>query len=610
MLHDIRYADLTEEQIASIICPRFKNEKILVEEPLVHITNDPVLKKEPKPLVKKEHDRNHDDNMIPFVSRSDSSIIGFTSTDTTEKQVVQTKHTNYSDATTQPDLSFPHASHPKANMDNPKDVVELIQSQIQKLALNEDLLDLKRTVDRMQQERASDLQEHLARLEEQRKRERDMLDQIHATKERLEKAIADGLFEQENQSRATSSKPAHNEPSADPRSNYRHHHSHRQHTHRHRPVPVYEDASRPWRHGYHETQHEPPEFNPYFPDLTSLAFDDFMPPPPPPPLNAHYPLYYHHNQQPDPSPYFSYEELARRRGMMPFDIFMPPHPNPFPPPFAMRPPSPSRGRRTRKRSKSTDTPFYQSDGHRERGSCHTAAEELPPTPYSRSRKSSLHSAKSDLSHEAEQSGTLDPSVGVELHDNPVPFDLSSHHQSQINDPPEKQQRSSLPSAHRSRSGHAQWKIKRASRHEPDAPSSHPPFFDDLPNNRLMEGNDRMMAMMMMAATPSINAAYGIYHASLPPYLPEGRAPYQPSKKGDSPDMLDAPYPEVQDRFSNSHYSRYHSSMPNNGMNQGKSQYGQPFFDPAQTHLLNQREQPSSSSQANHSSIYPTDRIYM
>ncbi|KAI8367360.1 hypothetical protein EDC96DRAFT_150636 [Choanephora cucurbitarum] len=555
MLHDIRYADLTEEQIASILCPRLKNEKILVEEPLVHITNTPVLKKEAMPSVK-EHNRNHDDNIIPS-ARLDSSIIGFTSTDTIEVVQSHSKHTNDSNATTQPDLSFPHASHP--NMDNPKDAVKLIQSQIQKLALNEDLLDLKRTVDRMQQERASDLQEHLARLEEQRKRERDMLDQIHATKERLEKAIADGLFEQENQSPKRSSKPAHNEPSADARSNYRHHHSHRQHTHRHRPVPVY-GASRPWQQ---------PEFNPYFPDLTSLALDDFMPPP-------FHPLHYHQNPPTDPSLYVSYEELARRRGMMPFDVFMDmPPPHPFP--FTMRPPS----RRNRKRSKSTDTPFY----HQERGSFYTAAEELPPTPYSRSRKSSLHSAKSDLSHEAEPSDTLDPSLGVELHDDPVPFDLSHH----PNTKPENQHRSS---SHQS--GHAQWKIKRASRHEPDAPNSHPPFFDDLANTRMMEGNDRMMAMMMMAATPSMNAAYGIYHASLPPYLPEGRAAYQPNKKGDSPD---APYPEIQDRFSN--YSRYQNNMPNNGISQ---QYGQPFFDPAQ--------KPSSSSQANHSSLYPTDRIYM
>ncbi|KAI8378416.1 hypothetical protein BD560DRAFT_390314 [Blakeslea trispora] len=672
MLNDIRFADMTETQIASVLCPPFNsqldNEKILMEKPtsIANVTNkdDQASKevlKETAPLgipsVETEHNINHNDNIIPSShcvwepsSRLNDSTIGFTSTDATNEHVVQSssKRTNCFDTTTQPGLSFPNTSSCFSrfvvNMSNTTELqsaLELIKSQIQKMALNEDLLDLKRTVDRMQQERVSDLQEHLSRLEEQKKRENEIMEQINATRERLEMAIADRLLEkeEENQSRPTSpkrtSKPTHNEP-PDSKPNHRHRHSYRQQNHRQRPFSSYGDVnlashSRS-RHSYHDTQHEPLDFSPYFPDLGHLTLDDFMPPPPPPP--PHHRAYFHLNQQHDQSPYFSFDELSRRRSMMPFDMFMDlplPHHHPFapPPPFAMRPPSPSRGRRNRKRSKSTDTSFYTSNNYREAPSVYASAEELPPTPYSRSRKSSLRSAKSDLSHDAipsteqPESATLDQPIGVELHDNPVPFDLTNDHEENNNPTEEnkKQHRFSFPrmnqTSNKVKSGHAQWKTSRSSRHEPEEPGSRPSShylpLEGFSNNRVMEENDCMMTTMMAAATtPSMNSTYNIYHASLPPYLAERNMPYQSRRKNHSPMMSDKLYPETQvkDQASRSNYSQNYGGMSHNPMIQGKAPYNQQFIEPAhplQPYFSNQRERPP---QSNYNSLYPTDRIYM
>jgi len=77
-------------------------------------------------------------------------------------------------------------------------LTEMLQSEIKKMALNEDLLELKRTVDRMQQQRVSDLEDHLTRVAEQKLREMEILEQIKQTKQRLDMAIAERMFTNEN----------------------------------------------------------------------------------------------------------------------------------------------------------------------------------------------------------------------------------------------------------------------------------------------------------------------------------------------------------------------------------------------------------------------------
>lgn len=69
-----------------------------------------------------------------------------------------------------------------------------IQHNLRKMALNQDLEELKKTVDRMEKERISDREEHLNRVKEQKLRETEILEQIKITKERLELAIAGKLF--------------------------------------------------------------------------------------------------------------------------------------------------------------------------------------------------------------------------------------------------------------------------------------------------------------------------------------------------------------------------------------------------------------------------------
>ncbi|KAG1078994.1 hypothetical protein G6F42_023984 [Rhizopus arrhizus] len=88
-----------------------------------------------------------------------------------------------------------HQNNNNSRMDS---LTEMLQSEIKKMALNEDLLELKRTVDRMQQQRVSDLEDHLTRVAEQKLREMEILEQIKQTKQRLDMAIAERMFTNEN----------------------------------------------------------------------------------------------------------------------------------------------------------------------------------------------------------------------------------------------------------------------------------------------------------------------------------------------------------------------------------------------------------------------------
>ncbi|CEP06913.1 hypothetical protein [Parasitella parasitica] len=91
------------------------------------------------------------------------------------------------------------SSEPSAFIQNNNTIMmdsltEMLQSEMKKMALNEDLLELKRTVDRMQQQRASDLEDHLTRVAEQQLREKEILEQIKLTKQRLDMVIAENMF--------------------------------------------------------------------------------------------------------------------------------------------------------------------------------------------------------------------------------------------------------------------------------------------------------------------------------------------------------------------------------------------------------------------------------
>lgn len=77
-------------------------------------------------------------------------------------------------------------------------LTEMLQTEIKKMALNEDLIELKRTVDRMQQQRVSDLEDHLTRVAEQKLREKEILEQIKLTKQKLDMAIAERMFTNNN----------------------------------------------------------------------------------------------------------------------------------------------------------------------------------------------------------------------------------------------------------------------------------------------------------------------------------------------------------------------------------------------------------------------------
>ncbi|KAK4518096.1 Translation initiation factor 3 subunit c [Mucor velutinosus] len=88
-----------------------------------------------------------------------------------------------------------HQNNSNSRMDS---LTEMLQSEIKKMALNADLLELKRTVDRMQQQRVTDLEDHLTRVAEQKLREMEILEQIKQTKQRLDMAIAENMFTNKN----------------------------------------------------------------------------------------------------------------------------------------------------------------------------------------------------------------------------------------------------------------------------------------------------------------------------------------------------------------------------------------------------------------------------
>ncbi|KAG2215238.1 hypothetical protein INT46_006641, partial [Mucor plumbeus] len=98
----------------------------------------------------------------------------------------------------QPISSESSAFNQNNNNNRMDSLTEMLQSEIKKMALNEDLIELKRTVDRMQQQRVSDLEDHLTRVAEQKLREKEILEQIKLTKQRLDMAIAERMFTNNN----------------------------------------------------------------------------------------------------------------------------------------------------------------------------------------------------------------------------------------------------------------------------------------------------------------------------------------------------------------------------------------------------------------------------
>ncbi|KAF1807184.1 hypothetical protein V8B55DRAFT_1374135 [Mucor lusitanicus] len=105
-----------------------------------------------------------------------------------------------------------HQNNNNSRMDS---LTEMLQSEIKKMALNADLLELKRTVDRMQQQRVVDLEDHLTRVAEQKLREMEILEQIKQTKQRLDMAIAERMFASSN-SQEQQQEEAPKQPSDDP----------------------------------------------------------------------------------------------------------------------------------------------------------------------------------------------------------------------------------------------------------------------------------------------------------------------------------------------------------------------------------------------------------
>ncbi|CAO3631267.1 unnamed protein product [Mucor fragilis] len=97
-----------------------------------------------------------------------------------------------------------HQNNNNSRMDS---LTEMLQSEIKKMALNADLLELKRTVDRMQQQRVADLEDHLTRVAEQKLREMEILEQIKQTKQRLDMAIAEKMFTNKNSEEQDVPKP-------------------------------------------------------------------------------------------------------------------------------------------------------------------------------------------------------------------------------------------------------------------------------------------------------------------------------------------------------------------------------------------------------------------
>lgn len=79
-----------------------------------------------------------------------------------------------------------------ANAQN--DMIDEMQAQIRKMALKEDVLELRRTLDMMEQQRILDRKELMSRVMEQKMREKEIIEQISSTKQLLEDALAKNLF--------------------------------------------------------------------------------------------------------------------------------------------------------------------------------------------------------------------------------------------------------------------------------------------------------------------------------------------------------------------------------------------------------------------------------
>lgn len=88
-------------------------------------------------------------------------------------------------------------SSPTETLSEPssQDILKAIQTQIQKMALKEDLLELKRTLDMMEQQRNLDREDLMSRVMEQKIVEKEIFEQINSTKQRLEDAISRNLID-------------------------------------------------------------------------------------------------------------------------------------------------------------------------------------------------------------------------------------------------------------------------------------------------------------------------------------------------------------------------------------------------------------------------------
>ncbi|RCH80126.1 hypothetical protein CU098_003271, partial [Rhizopus stolonifer] len=415
MLNDPSFLDMTESQIATLLCHSTQPKQMV---PRRSVSSPPSLLMMPKPIHRLppstrslwgnlEHEKtqieekeapHHTTNKAKETDRyrPNASLVGSTSADITKDKVVQ-DYSKSADENNDPTF-LSSSSFCQDTMDI-QSMTELIQSQMKKMALNEDLLELKRTVDRIQQERASDLEEHVTRIKEQKKREKEILDQINMTNQRLEMAIAGKLFHQpesDAENKTPTLKPSHSTQKEQRKNRY------------HRPRPYPSSHHRP---SFYEQQ----DVNPYFPDnMNPLAFDDFLPPPLP-----------YLQQQEEYLPYDPrYEFMMMRNGIPPPLEFMMEAP--------LDPSSSSQFRKNRNRSKSLESKWpphemmFDSDPsfyHQEMRPF-VPSDSMPPTPRSRSRKSSLHSAKSNLS-DHENDAMPRHKMGVELHDNPVPSNPST-----------------------------------------------------------------------------------------------------------------------------------------------------------------------------------------
>jgi hypothetical protein len=290
---------------------------------------------------------------------------------------------------------------------------DLLQAQIQKMALNEDLVLLQRTVDRMQQQRATDLEEHLTRVKEQKKTEKEILEQINLTKQRLELAIAGKLFTCNQQQSQGSSSSAAADPQPKP--------SNSTNTARHSKFKIpKDDAYQPQQEeNYYQRQRNQRsnrydnENGTYFPDLGSgRANFEFM-------ANQHYPYHPHYEYPYDGNMmYGGFIDSPPKMRMNPSRRY---HPPPLQQEYAS----------ARPRSKSMESQwfnpnymdpqdqkqeqrFYQQYMHNNQPEMISDLDNHQFTPTNRSRKSSLLSLRSDISE-----SNNEKVVGVDLKDEPV-----------------------------------------------------------------------------------------------------------------------------------------------------------------------------------------------